>query len=89
MVRGLLEGVGTSLCEDNLCDCTKRIMNASGGYDLHTFPIVNIRRHWIIMDGKTLIGSHTENNTHPAIPLGFSLAHVAYHLTTSECGDHF
>lgn len=63
-------------------------MNAAGGYDLHTFPIVNIRRHWIIMDGKTLMGSHTENNTHPAIPLGFSLAHVAYYLATSECGDH-
>ena len=63
-------------------------MNDGGGYDLHNFPIVKIRRHWIIMDGKTLMGSHTENNTHPAIPLGFSLAHVAYYLATSECGDH-
>ena len=65
-----------------------KIMNAVGGYDLHHFPIVNICRHWIIMDGKTLMGSLTENNNYTAIPLGFSLAHVAYYLATSECGDH-
>ena len=63
-------------------------MNAAGWYAVHNFPIVNICGHWIIMDGNTLMGSHTENNTHPAIPLGFSLAHVAYYLATSECGDH-
>jgi hypothetical protein len=40
------------------------------------------------MDGNTLMGSHMDNNTHPAIPLGFSLAHVAYYLATYECGDH-
>ena len=83
-----MEGVGTSSREDNFCDCTKQNYERRGGYDLHTFPIVNIHGHWIIMDGKTLMGSHTENNTHPAIPLGFSLEHVAYYLATSECGDH-
>jgi hypothetical protein len=83
-----LEGVGTSSREDFFVTVQNKIMNAVGGYDVHTFTIVNIHEHWIIMDGKTLMGSHTENNNHPDIPLGFSLAHVAYYLATSECGDH-
>ena len=64
------------------------IRNAAGGHDVHKFSIVNIHGHWVIINSKTLMGSHKECNANPEIPLGSNIAHTAYYIASPECGIH-
>ena len=64
------------------------IRNAAEGHNVYTFAIVKNHGHWVIMDGKTLLGSRKECNANPEIPLGSNIAHTAYYITSPECGIH-